>query len=150
VDVAKERVLSINPEAEVQVFSQGIIPSTYRTFCEGATVICNQVDHIASTIMLHYAADKLRLPLISGSRARWPERHVVTVKLYDYRLPDYHYEIALPHVEERWGVPQAMVERLLDAIRHEQDCPELMRDIAECNATFRQQQMMNVFLHGES
>ena len=103
VDIGKERVLAINPEAQVTVFQQGITPTSYLEFCQGANVVCNQVDQLSAIIMLHYAADRLRLPLITASRMRWPARHFIGVKIYDYRAADIHYRISDLDVEKKWG-----------------------------------------------
>lgn len=92
--VARERVLSVNPDCEVVAFEEGATLETVRPFCEGADLVVCQADRESTKTLIHRAAKAMGLPVVSGGRASIHEhRWTVKSRVYNYRdrpdLPCY-------------------------------------------------------------
>jgi molybdopterin/thiamine biosynthesis adenylyltransferase len=84
--VAAERVLGINPHAEVQVFPQGVDEQTIKELTTDCEVIVDGVDVTTmdgwrAKHLLHRTAVQRRLPLVTG----WDIAGAQYVRCYDYR-----------------------------------------------------------------
>lgn len=66
VDVAKERVLDINPEANVEVFKEFFSPESKELFDENISYVIDAVDNVTAKIELVVRAKKLNVPIISS------------------------------------------------------------------------------------
>ncbi len=83
---AAERVRSINPDCNVEVFEQGIVLETIEAFCSGVDVLVCQADRESSKTLLYRAAKRFRIPVVTGSRASIHDhRWKVRAKVYNYR-----------------------------------------------------------------
>lgn len=66
VDVAKERVLSINPEAKVETFAEFFMPGNTNILNNSITYIVDAIDTVTAKIELVMQAQKLGVPIISS------------------------------------------------------------------------------------
>ena len=66
VDVAKERILSINPEAKVATFAEFFMPGNTNILNNSITYIVDAIDTVTAKIELVMQAQKLGIPIISS------------------------------------------------------------------------------------
>lgn len=66
VDVAKERILSINPEAKVETFAEFFMPGNTNILNNSITYIVDAIDTVTAKIELVMQAQKLGIPIISS------------------------------------------------------------------------------------
>lgn len=66
VDVAKERILSINPEAKVETFAEFFMPGNTNILNNSITYIVDAIDTVTAKIELVMQAEKLNIPIISS------------------------------------------------------------------------------------
>lgn len=66
VDVAKERILDINPDAEVTVFKEFFLPDSKDFFDDTTSYIVDAIDTVTSKIELVIRAKKFNVPIISS------------------------------------------------------------------------------------
>ena len=66
VDVAKERILSINPEAKVETFAEFFMPGNTNILNNSITYIVDSIDTVTAKIELVMQAQKLGVPIISS------------------------------------------------------------------------------------
>ena len=66
VEVAKTRILSINPNAQVEVYEEFFTPESKEIFDETADYIVDCIDTVTSKIELVMRANKLNIPIISS------------------------------------------------------------------------------------
>lgn len=65
VEVAKERILEINPKANVEIYSEFFTPETPDFFDNTVDYIVDAIDTVTSKIELIVRANKLNIPIIS-------------------------------------------------------------------------------------
>ncbi len=65
VQVAKERILEINPEANVEIFQEFFMPDSKGILDETVDYIVDAVDTVTAKIELVIRANKLNVPIIS-------------------------------------------------------------------------------------
>ena len=65
VEVAKTRILEINPEAEVEIHQEFFMPETTGILDESIDYIIDAVDTVTAKIELIVRANKLNIPIIS-------------------------------------------------------------------------------------
>ena len=66
VEVAKERILSINPEATVEVFKEFFMPGSDDLFDKTADYVVDCVDTVTAKIEIIMRAKKIGVPVISS------------------------------------------------------------------------------------
>lgn len=66
VDVAKKRILSINPEAKVETFAEFFMPGNTNILNNSITYIVDAIDTVTAKIELVMQAQKLGVPIISS------------------------------------------------------------------------------------
>ena len=66
VEVAKERILEINPEAEIETYEEFFMPETTGILDETVDYIVDSVDTVTAKIELVVRANKLNIPIISS------------------------------------------------------------------------------------
>ncbi len=66
VEVAKERILEINPEAIVETYKEFFMPETEGILDETLTYIVDAIDTVTAKIELALRANKLNIPIISS------------------------------------------------------------------------------------
>lgn len=66
VDVAKERILSINPNANVQTFAEFFMPGNSTILDNSIDYIVDTIDTVTAKIELVMQAKKLNIPIISS------------------------------------------------------------------------------------
>ena len=66
VEVAKERVLSINPNAEIETYQEFFMPETEGILDNTISYIIDAVDTVTAKIELVLRANKLNIPIISS------------------------------------------------------------------------------------
>lgn len=66
VEVAKERILSINPKANVEIIQEFFMPDSKEIFDETVDYIVDCVDTVTAKIELVVRADNLNIPIISS------------------------------------------------------------------------------------
>ncbi len=66
VEVAKERVLEINPNAKVKIYKEFFMPETKGIIDESVTYIVDAIDTVTAKIELVVRANKLNIPIISS------------------------------------------------------------------------------------
>ena len=66
VEVAKERILEINPNAEVDIYQEFFMPETKGIIDESINYIVDAIDTVTAKIELIMRADKLNIPIISS------------------------------------------------------------------------------------
>lgn len=66
VEVAKKRILEINPRAEVETYQEFFMPETKGILDESISYIVDAVDTVTAKIELVLRAEKLNIPIISS------------------------------------------------------------------------------------
>ena len=66
VEVAKERILEINPNANVEIFKEFFMPESEEILDKTVNYIVDSVDTVTAKIELVVRADKLNIPIISS------------------------------------------------------------------------------------
>ena len=66
VEVAKERILEINPNAEVEIYQEFFMPESKEYFDENVDYIVDCIDTVTGKIELVIRANKLNIPIISS------------------------------------------------------------------------------------
>lgn len=66
VEVAKKRILEINPEAEVETYQEFFMPETKGILDETIDYIVDSIDTVTAKIELVLRAEKLNIPIISS------------------------------------------------------------------------------------
>lgn len=65
VEVAKNRILEINPNANIEIYNQFFMPDTYGIIDESIDYIVDCVDTVTAKIELVVRANNLNIPIIS-------------------------------------------------------------------------------------
>lgn len=65
VEVARERVLDINPNASVEIYKEFFLPETKGILDESISYIVDAIDTVTAKIELVMRAEKLNIPIIS-------------------------------------------------------------------------------------
>lgn len=65
VEVAKERILEINPDAEIEIYQEFFMPETEGILDENIDYIVDCIDTVTAKIELVVRANKLNVPIIS-------------------------------------------------------------------------------------
>lgn len=65
VEVAKERILEINPNAKVEIYQEFFMPDSKEFFDENIDYIVDCIDTVTAKIELVVRADRLNIPIIS-------------------------------------------------------------------------------------
>jgi molybdopterin/thiamine biosynthesis adenylyltransferase len=85
-EVAKERILEINPYCKVDAYTEGIQKENVLEILEGVDVLIDEVDFESRKLIQHRAAKKLRIPVVHAARAGFPEnRWTVQVRVWNFR-----------------------------------------------------------------
>ena len=66
VDIEKERILEINPNAKVEVYKEFFMPDSIGILDESVDYIVDSVDTVTAKIELVMRANKLKIPIISS------------------------------------------------------------------------------------
>ena len=66
VEVAKERILEINPDANVEIYQEFFTPESRNLFDNSISYIVDAIDTITAKIELVVRANKLNIPIISS------------------------------------------------------------------------------------
>ena len=66
VEVAKERILEINPQAKVEIYKEFFMPESDERLDKSVTYVGDAVDTITAKIEIILRADKLGIPVISS------------------------------------------------------------------------------------
>ena len=66
VEVAKQRILEINPEANVESYQEFFMPETEGILDESISYIVDAIDTVTAKIELVLRANKLNIPIISS------------------------------------------------------------------------------------
>ena len=66
VEVAKDRILEINPEARVEIYQDFFMPNTEGILDNSIDYIVDSIDTVTAKIELVVRADKLNIPIISS------------------------------------------------------------------------------------
>ncbi len=66
VEVAKERILEINPEAKVEIYQEFFMPETEGILDDSIDYTIDAVDTVTAKIELAERAEKLNIPIISS------------------------------------------------------------------------------------
>ena len=66
VEVAKERILEINPQAKVEIYKEFFMPESDEILDKSVTYVVDAVDTITAKIEIILRADKLGIPVISS------------------------------------------------------------------------------------
>ena len=84
--VAKERILSINPNCNVITYEKGVTKENVRDFCSDSDIIMALNDTESVKVLLHKVGKENKTPVIMGSRVSFNEsRWSVQGKLWDYK-----------------------------------------------------------------
>jgi molybdopterin/thiamine biosynthesis adenylyltransferase len=93
-EVARERVLEINPYCQVEIFTEGVQKDNIYQILQGVDVVVDALDLMSRRIIQHRAAKKMGIPLVHGCRASFPgDRWTVQVRVWNYRDQ--------PHIESQ-------------------------------------------------
>lgn len=66
VEVAKERILEINPNAEVEIYQEFFMPDSKEILDDSVDYVVDAVDTVTAKIELVLRANKLNIPIISS------------------------------------------------------------------------------------
>lgn len=85
--VAKERILSINPECKIKVYDEGVNLRNYKEFCDEIDILAVENDTESVKVLIHKYAKEKGIPVVMGSRVSLDSatRWSVRAKLWDYK-----------------------------------------------------------------
>lgn len=66
VEVARDRILEINPNANVQIFQEFFMPNSREILDETVSYVVDSIDTVTAKIELVVRAEKLNIPIISS------------------------------------------------------------------------------------
>ena len=66
VEIAKQRILEINPEAEVEIYQEFFLPATKGILDKTVNYIVDAIDTVTAKIELVVRANQLEIPIISS------------------------------------------------------------------------------------
>ncbi len=85
-EVTSERMLEINPYCKVEAYAEGVQKDNIFEIFKGVDVVVDEVDIWSRGLLQHRAAKQLRIPLVHGARAGFPEsRWTIQVGVWNYR-----------------------------------------------------------------
>ncbi len=142
VEVARKRIKEINPNCTLKVYGEGINAKNAREFVEGSSVILQETDTLAASIILNYWGSKLKIPVIHGSRFYWLNSGDLSVKVYDYRMEDYTYNVPFDIYAEKWGVSIDLLKELYKCIETEQDSRAIEKELQIQNDRYRKRKIL--------
>jgi molybdopterin/thiamine biosynthesis adenylyltransferase len=100
-EVARERVLEINPYCQVETYIEGVQKENIFQILQGVDVVVDALDLMSRRIIQHRAAKKMGIPLVHGCRASFPgDRWTVQVRVWNYR--DYPYIESREEEDKLW------------------------------------------------
>ena len=66
VEVARDRILEINPNANVEIFQEFFMPNSRKILDETVSYVVDSIDTVTAKIELVVRAEKLNIPIISS------------------------------------------------------------------------------------
>ena len=85
-DVARERLLDINPFCHVEIYTAGVQKENIFEIVKGSDVLCDQSDALSQIIIQCRVAKACQVPLVSAARSGFPgNRWTVEVKVWDFK-----------------------------------------------------------------
>ena len=85
-EVAKERVLEINPYCKVEIYPEGVQKHNIYEIFQDVDLVIDELDVISRRIIQHRVARDLRIPLVHGCRAGFPgDRWTIQVWVWNFR-----------------------------------------------------------------
>jgi molybdopterin/thiamine biosynthesis adenylyltransferase len=85
-EVAKERVLEINPYCKIEVYPQGVQKANIFEILKGVDVLVDEVDVESLKLIQQRAAKGMRIPVVHAARASFPEnRWTIEVRVWNFR-----------------------------------------------------------------
>ncbi len=142
VEVAKRRIDTINPNCISKTYKEGINAKNAREFIEGSSVIVQETDTLAASIILNYWGSKLDIPVIHGSRINCLNSGELSVKVNDYRIKDNKFNMSFDFYSEKWGVSINLLEELYRCIETEQDTRDIAKEIQTQNDRYRRDKIL--------
>lgn len=126
--VAGQRVLAINPHADVEVVEEGVSAGTVAHLLEGTSLVVDGVDittrsGLAAKGLLHDSARAARLPVFTG----WDMSATQYLRFYDYRLPIRAFDGQVTRAQMEELPMWSLLARLVPARRVPRDLIELVR-----------------------
>lgn len=150
VDIAEARILEINPDVQVEIYEEGVTSSNCLDFCRGVDIISNQTDDLTAFIALNYAGEQLRLPVVHAGRAKWPDRHLLTVDVHDYRQQGLHFCMTTKEISEKWGVDEESIRSYISCLENREDNPPIRERINKQNREFRRATLRRLLEEGDT
>jgi len=152
IDVALKRALDINPKLNIETYKEGINVDNFKKFCLGSNVICAQTDRITSQLLLYLGAQVNKLPLLHAGRAKWPNKHLVTVSFYDYRNGGGIFNFSSLGINPiGWGVHNInQLEQFTKNILNGISCPQLINKIDNDNFEYKRKSFIEEIKQGDT
>lgn len=152
VDIARKRIKNIYPQASVVIFSEGINQKTYNNFCSHCNIVCALTDRVSSQILLYMGAYENRSVLVRAGRAKWPNKHMVTLNIYDFRKREGCFKLGILNINPtRWGVNDtSLLEELIVKTRKGVEDLKLIKEIDEQNFNFRRKSFIKLIKKGNT
>jgi hypothetical protein len=139
-EVARERVLEINPYCLVEAITEGVQKNNIHQILQGVDVLVDELDVMSRRILMHRAAREMRVPIVHGCRAGFPgDRWTVQVWTWDYRastgIATREEEYKLWTCDLSWDeltddVLKRVDQELADSMKH-----KIRKEIIKGNAT---------------
>jgi molybdopterin/thiamine biosynthesis adenylyltransferase len=125
VDVAKERILKINPYAQAEmVFREKLNKESVDKIARGADILIGQTDTVSSLLLLDQAARKYSIPFIVGSPTVGGSPFKAGVRVFNYR-GRFQQRLIEPF---RIGVFNRLVCKLLDPTKKNLDVEKMTQE----------------------
>lgn len=85
-EVAKERVLEINPYCKVEAYTEGVQKENVFKILEGVDVLVDEVDLESRKLIQQRAAKEMRIPVVHAARSSFPgNRWTIEVRVWNFR-----------------------------------------------------------------
>jgi molybdopterin/thiamine biosynthesis adenylyltransferase len=85
-EVAKERVLEINPYCQIEVYPEGVQKANIFKILKGVDILVDEVDIESCKLIQHRAAKGMRIPVVHAARSSFPEnRWTIEVRIWNFR-----------------------------------------------------------------
>ncbi|HEY0222719.1 MAG TPA: ThiF family adenylyltransferase [Lactovum miscens] len=140
--VALQRALEINPYATINFYEGGLNSNNAHQIFKGVDLIIQEADTVVSSVIANYWGDKLRIPVIHGSREFWLNSHELTVDIKDYRRDDIHYKIDCKELEKSFGIPTKLSEQLILTIEGQENSEKIEKEVQDINREFRRKSIL--------
>lgn len=143
IEISAEIISDITRKTKTVLFHQGIAPLNTDSFCENTDAVIDLCDQLSTRLLLQITCNKLKVPLIRGGSASWPNRQGIKVKVYRFdkkitwRLKNFDYQ--------KWGISSSLWNSFVNESQSGFFSLKILRNIDFENAVWRSRNVPSQF-----